>query len=296
LNTEQFRYFELAYHERNFSAAARLVPCSPQGLAKAIHSLEKELGVELFTSDETGKPVPTEYAHEFLSFTAVYDSNVRLLQESFDRIRGQEHARIRLGCSLGVLGTFGPSFMDDFAAGYPAIEVAQWEMSDALCDRGLLDNNFDMALVLDPYPQAAHVQELYRAPVYFWVHSESPLARLEHLTFADLAGQDVAIPGTGFKCYDRLRAGVAEAGGKLGGVYEMSEVFQLYEFAASGRGLGFSVRHLVELPTFNRLDSVVALPVQGFPWAFGVAHLQTHALTAAERTFWDWCVLRARDL
>ena len=43
--TEQLNYFELAYEERNFSAAARRVPCSPQGLTKAIHALEKELGV-----------------------------------------------------------------------------------------------------------------------------------------------------------------------------------------------------------------------------------------------------------
>lgn len=297
MNTEHLHYFELAYRERNYSAAARLVPCSPQGLAKAIHALEKELGVVLFDADpDTGMPIPTDYAHELFEFSAVYNSNERLLRESFDRIRGQERRVIRLACSLGILGVFGPDFMPGFAARHPQVTVEHWESNDALCDRSLLAGDVDLALVLAPYPAAAHVHELYRAPVYFWVNTANPLAQRTSLRPEDFAGQDVAIPGTGFKCFDRLRRETAEAGVELGHVYEMSEIFQLYEFAASGQGLGFSVRHLVGLPTFSRLDSVVALPLEGEPWRFGVARLQTHALGDAERAFWDWCVAAARLL
>lgn len=64
MNTEQLYYFELAYSEGSFSAAARKVPVSHQGLTKSIRSLERELGVALFTPDpETGLPAPTPYAH-----------------------------------------------------------------------------------------------------------------------------------------------------------------------------------------------------------------------------------------
>ena len=61
-------YFLKAYQERNYTAAAKLVPMSAQGLTKAIHSLEGELGVPLFTAGDGGKVNPTPYAEEFRAF------------------------------------------------------------------------------------------------------------------------------------------------------------------------------------------------------------------------------------
>ena len=45
---EQLEYFALAYRLGSFSAAAKRVPMSPQGIAKSVRSLEGELGVTLF--------------------------------------------------------------------------------------------------------------------------------------------------------------------------------------------------------------------------------------------------------
>ena len=124
MNSDQIRYFQLAYHERSFSAAARQVPCSPQGLAKSIHALEKELDASLFTIDETtGLPHPTEFAHALFEFCAVYDSNLRLLHEEFEAIRGSEHHVIRLGCALGIVGVLGSEFFSTFSQLNPGIEI-----------------------------------------------------------------------------------------------------------------------------------------------------------------------------
>ncbi|MBR2835689.1 MAG: LysR family transcriptional regulator [Coriobacteriales bacterium] len=297
MNTEQLRYFELAYQERNFSAAARLVPCTPQGLAKAIHALEKELNVTLFENDElTGLPLPTPYAHELFEYAAVSDSNLRLLYESFDRLRGEEHKRIRLGCSLGIIGTFGSSFITDFERLHPHIEVAHWEMNDYLCDQGLIDGTYDLALEIGPFVSGVKAVELYRCPMYFWVNKDDPLATKKSLTIQDLDGKDIAIPGEGFKCYDRLREEALKANINLGRILEMSEIFQLYEFAIENQGLGFSVRHLTQLKTFTRAQEVVAIPFNGPAWYFGIQRLSTHALGTAEATFWDWCITYSHRL
>ncbi len=297
MNSEQLHYFELAYRERNFSAAARLVPVSPQGLTKAIHALEKELGVTLFETDgDTGLPVPTAYAGELAEFVSVTNSNVRLLNEAFERIRGDERRHIRLGCSLGVIGAFGPQFLEDFKAIRPDIEVQYWEMNDALCDAGLRAGDYDLALAVRPYDPAFDVRELYRCPTYFWVRADDPLGGRNVLTIADFAGRDVAIPGEGFKCYDRLRRLAGENGVALGRIFQMSEIFQLYEFAFEGKGLGFTVRHLTELPIFTRDETVRAIPVEGMGWGFGVERLASHALGDAERAFWNWCAAYARRL
>ncbi len=297
VNSEQLRYFELAYQERNFSAAARRVPVSPQGLAKAIHALEKELDVTLFEVDElTGLPVPTEYAEELTEFAAVYEANMRLLRESFDRIRGKRKALIRLGCSLGIMGVLGPRFIDGFRSMHPHVEIQYLEAHDRQVDTDLRNGACDLALVVGPYQKGVTVRELYRCPVYYWVRSDDPLAAKERLTIDDFEGRSVAIPGSGFKCYDALTQLASDNGVSLGTVFQMSEIFQLYEFAASGQGLGFTVRHLIDLPIFVRDASVVAIPVDGMAWSFGIERLDAHALGDAEQAFWNWCEQAARTL
>lgn len=288
VNNEQLYYIELAYKERSFSAAARRVPCSPQGLAKAIHALERELDVTLFTMDEgTGLPVPTEYAHELFEFAAVYDSNVRLLNDSFERIRGREEHQVRLGCALGIVGVMGPEFLKQFSAVHPNIHVSYWESNDHLCDVALSDGSCDLALSITPIEPEFTSTLLYRCGWYFWVNEDDPLAQKSSLQVSDLAGRDIAIPGSGFKCYDRLLDMAARGGVELGHVFEMSELFQNYEFAATGRGLGFSVEHLIGLSVFQNAR-VVPIPLEGVEWGFGIECLATHALGAAERCLWEW--------
>ncbi len=296
VNSEQLRYFELTYQERNYSAAARLVPVSPQGLTKAIRALEKELGVTLFEPDASGMPAPTPYAHELYEFTEVTGSNLRLMHEAFERLRGQEAQELRLGCSLGVMGALGPDFLEGFRAIRPHVRVSYWETNDELCDKGLVAGDYDLALAVLPCAREFVSEPLYRCPVYFWVSAADPLAHKASLTLEDLCGHDVALPGEGFKCFETLRALDRERGLGLGRIFEMSEIFQLYEFAAGGRGVGFTARHHVELPVFARDGRVVALPLEGMSWGFGIERLATHALGDAEQAFWNWCVAYARRL
>ena len=297
LNTEYLRYFELAYMEGNFSAAARRVPVSPQGLTKAIHTLEKDLGVPLFNIDDaTGFPVPTDYAHELFQYAQVFDSNTHLLQSAFNAIRGGQRSTIRLACSLGVLGTFGPEFLERFYERHPDIDFEYWEASDESVVRNLQKGECGLALLVGRVPEGMQTRELYRCRQYFWVNEGSPLAERESLGLADIAGCDVAIPGTGFDCYRRLMEGTEQVGVGLGHVYQMSEIFQLYEFAASNRGLGFSVEHLVNLPIFSRDHRAVPVVLEGAQWGFSIVCLDTHALDDAEQAFWAYCQASAKGL
>ena len=296
MNSEQLKYFELTYQERNYSAAARMVPVSPQGLTKAIRALEKELGVTLFEPDSNGMPQPTPYAQELYEFTEVTSSNLRLMREAFNRIRGQELHELRLGCSLGVMGALGPDFLDGFRAMRPDVRVSYWETNDALCDEGLVHGNYDLALAVLPCSPEFQSVSLYKCPLYFWVNAADPLAHKDSLVLEDLRGYDLALPGEGFKCFDALCRLNEERSLDLGRIFEMSEIFQLYEFAARGRGVGFTARHHVNLSVFAHDDSVVAVPLAELSWGFGIERLRTHALDNAEQAFWNWCVSYAKRL
>ncbi len=303
MNSDQLRYFEFAYDEGSYSAAARRVPVSHQGLTKSLRALERELGVTLFTTDAaTGMPVPTPYAHELYEFCSVFDSNVRLLKESFERLRADERYTVRLGCSLGVLNAFGPALLQEFCEAHPNVDVPYWESNDALCEEELRAGRYDIAICVTPVAQGCTGQELYRSPFYFWMRRDDPLARaLEaqgrtSLLVEDLAGRDIAIPGTGFKCFEQLRRVAAERGVELGHLIEVGEIFPLYGYAMEGEVLGFANGTLVGLPVFNSVPDVVAFPVEGLSWGFALERLTTHALGEAELQLWNWVRAAARDL
>lgn len=303
MNSEQLRYFELAYTERNFTAAAKLVPVSPQGLTKAIRSLEKELGVELFTLDsETGKPVPTAYAQELYEFTSVFHSNLRLLNESLDRLRGLEQRTIRLGCSAGVLGAFGPELIDSFEKTHPHVKVAFWESYDRQCEQDLIDGKCDIAMLVgNEVSQGCEGVKIYESPVYFWMKRADPLVEKvgEHgvLHIEDLEGRSVAIPGRGYVCFENLNRVADEHGVRLDSVVEISEIFRLFNYAAkTDNVLGFANGTLIDVPVFNPTDQIVALPIAELTWGFFLEHERHHALDESERALWNWCLNAARAL
>ena len=136
----------------------------------------------------------------------------------------------------------------------------------------------------------------------FWVRRDDVLmGRLldegrDFLRIEDLAGRDIAIPGSGFKCFEQLKRVAGERGVELGRLIELSEIFQLYGYAVEGRALGFANGTLIDLPVFRRDDAVVPLPVEGLSFGFCIERLATHALGEAEQAFWNWCVAAARDL
>ncbi len=293
MNDTQLRYFSLAYKEGNYSAAARKAPVSHQGLTKSIKSLERELGVPLFEPDrDTQEPRPTEYADELYDFATAYDTNMRLLKEAFARIDSTRRETVRLECSPGVIGAFGPAFAEQFQAAYPQIDLDYAESRDDLCERGLLDGRWDMAIIIDPPARGCAATTLYRSPMYFWTKRDSGLARIaadRPLCVDDLAGQSVAIPGKGYRCYDQLLCACAGRGVELGEVFQMNEIFQLYGYAMEGRGIGFSNGTLKDLRVFQCDESLVALPVEGLSWGFSIQRLENHVLCESERLLWDWC-------
>ncbi len=98
------------------------------------------------------------------------------------------------------------------------------------------------------------------------------------------------MPGEGFKCYDELCQIDIEQRIGLGRIFEMSEIFQIYEFVARCRGIGFTAKNHIGLSVFAHNPSVVARPVKGLTWGFGLERLPTHALDEAEQAFWNWYI------
>lgn len=295
MHHEQIEYFTLVYQTRNFSAAAKLVPMSPQGLSKSIHSLENELGVPLFV-DVNGALTPTVYAEEFLAYAHEANISRNKLEESFKRIRAREQLEIRLGTSLGILGFIGEDIIDEFQKEHPNIHVSYNELNDSYCEAGLLNGAYDLAFTLAPYDDRFVTEELYATQVHFWLNTEKTGIFRDTLKIEDFHGRDIALPGKDFQIYKTLTKRCEEKGIIPKGFFTSAEIFWLYEFAAKGRGLAFTLPHLVKLSVFTGNDEVRALPLENVAWKFGLSYLSTYQLQDHEKAFIEYCANRLKKI
>ena len=157
---DKYDYFMLAYDSPSFSAAAGKVPMSPQGFAKAIRNLERELGVPLFAVDEDGTRRATPYADELYEYAKRMRAERNLLASAFERISSSGYVELRIACSLGVPGLLGSGFLDEFLGQHPDVSITLNEMPDAMCESVLRDGLYDLALTVTSPVDDFHSHEL----------------------------------------------------------------------------------------------------------------------------------------
>lgn len=293
---DSYDYFVAAYEAPNFSVAASRIPMSPQGFAKAIRGLEKDLGVPLFQQDDAGKRCPTPYADELYRFARHMQAERNLLLGQFEKIAAQQRTSIRLVASLGVLGMLGADFVRQFEHKHANVDVLVTEVPDATCDRLLLDGVFDLALNILPVVDDLETVPLYSTGTEIWVRCDHPLAGNQRVCANQLAGERLAMPGNYFKCRSAMQRLCKDAGARLPRFVDYSEIFWIYDFVQKGRGLGFTLPHLSALAAFRSDERVRAIPLTGLTWSFGVSWMRGRPLHATETEFVNHLKARARTL
>ena len=275
-------YFMLAYESPSFSAAASKVPMSPQGFAKAMRNLERELGVPLFTVEEDGTRRTTSYADEFYEYAKHVRAERNLLASAFERIASSGYVELRIACSLGIPGLLGYGFLSGFTKNHPDVSVSLNEMPDTMCDSVLRDGLYDVALTVSSDSDEFASCPLYSSPVWYWVRRDDPLSTQSSIGIEDLADRRIAIPGDDFKCYQTLVRQFSRSGLEPPEIVKYSEIFWIYEFVLHGKGVGFTLPHLARLEVFKGNSDVVAVPLRGSSWGFGVSYLKTRSLCDEE--------------
>lgn len=293
---DRLDYFILAYESPNFSVAAARIPMSPQGFSKAIRNLEKELGVALFAIDSTGQRRPTPYADRFYDYALSIRRERALLERSFEQMSTTGAMELQVACSLDVAGLAGRALKEEFQRRCPGIRLTLVEMPDDDCERFVHEGFYNCGLLVSPARGDLDFREVYSTYVCLWVHRSNPLFHRDKLQLEDLVGQPIAMPGHGFKCYRRLVDRMEDAGLPAPEVIERSELIWIYEEAACGRALGFCLPYMGNLAAFSHREDVVAIPVAGSRWGFGVVFDRMPPEGTCEAVFAQCVDACARDL
>ncbi len=289
-------YFMLAYESANFSAAAAKVPMSPQGFAKSMRNLERELGVPLFSLQEDGTRRTTSYADEFYEYARHVRSERNLLSAAFERVAANSRTELRIACSLGIPGFLGHDFLTGFIKSHTDVVISLHEMPDKLCESALRDGFYDLALTVLPGADEFISHPLYRSSVWYWINRDDPLSDKASLGIEDIGERSIAIPGDDFKCFKALVDKFECEGMPLPKIVKYSEIFWIYEFVLHGQGIGFTLPHLARLEVFEENDTVCAVPLRDSSWGFGITHLKTRELSSIEGEFAEYLQNRVMRL
>ncbi len=294
ISTGQLDYFTTVYRKRSFSAAARTIPMSPQGFTKAIHVLERELGVTLFKLDESGMLSPTPYADVLYEHVLSWYQNLKVMQEDFRRISADDRQHIHLGAAIGIPGFFGIDFVENFMKKHKDILVRCVETPDSRCEEELLNGEYDLALTVAPYNDAFETVEIYSTELSVWINKKNKLSEKEFLVLEDLEDQNFACMDRSFKVYDQVLTGCEKTGIHLKSMATCAEMIWLYNYAQRNKGIGCSAPHLTSCLPDD--DSVMNVPIKGVYWKFGVSRLKDHNWSPAERTFINYLTESVRDV
>lgn len=296
MNDSQLDYFVLLYNTRSIQKAAAAAPMTTQGISKAIRALEAELGVTLFERQGSGARKPTPYADALMEYAGFVTSERERLSRRFDQITAERQRVVRLVTALGLSGLVGNRCVEAFARKHPDITVTTGETDDLSCDRLVRTGECDLGFTLAPFDEGLQTVPLARGRVFFWINVKHPLAQRDALTPADLDGQSLMTFGNPIKIDGRISALMATAGAKPAAVVTSPEMFWHYQFAAEGSGLGLTVEHALDIPLYTNNPQVVAVPLEGLSWTYGLSYARGRALPEHVQEFFDFAVAFARNV
>src|ERR1700758_1253828 len=150
VDLRQLRYFLAVVEEGGVRRAAQKLYVAQPGVSRALHQLERELGVELFHRTSGGVQL-TDAGLEFvLHARGMLEGEARA--KAAMRERAARGRTVRIGVVAGVLGAgeLTAPILHGYREAHPDVDAAVVELS--FCDQvgPLLDGRLDVALVRAP--------------------------------------------------------------------------------------------------------------------------------------------------
>jgi len=273
LEARHLRALAVTISEGSVSRAATRLELTQSGVSRLLRSLEKEIGVSLFSRSLSGI-VPNPAGMVLYSdAVAILDS----IEESLEQARSVHHGLTR-PCRIGAVpneltGDLLPGVIRDMSARHPDMPIEVTELLTTLQPSALRNHDIDVGLArmhsgrVDD-PSIASVQIVDDTVDCALVSTAHPLATRAQLTASDLCD----VP---FICFRRATApilydAIMEAFAKMGLTPRLAGSFNgpraLWRLAADAMGWTIGTRRQRSRPP----SGLVAIPVEGLRIPSGV--------------------------
>lgn len=294
LFARQLEYFECLYREKNYSAAARKIPITYQGLRKAMAKLEGELEVPLFIANDEDQTLDsTPFADALYDEVIKWSQDIKNLEGNFEQMRSGTVTVISLCAAMGALAFLGYDLVSEFEDRFPQYSLRVYEYADDYVDHALVSEEFGIGLTAGPFNEELSTKPLGSQMSAAWVNRDNPLSEKPVLHMRDLDGQTIVLPEPHYKQHVYFAERFREEGIVPKRTFECSDMLWSYSYAIQNRGIGICVAGSMAIPVPKDYGEVVQLPiVDGFTCEFGISMRRGHVLTEGERGIVDFFVSR----
>ncbi len=249
--------FVIAAKRLNFSEAAKEMCVTQSTFSQTIKQLETELGIALFYRT-SHKVTLTKAGEELLPFAVTAIDAVNNCTHRIDDLRALKCGSL----NIGVTHSFNMVMHDtlkDFMKLYPGIflNIVYKPMTELI--NRLMNHELDFVLSFRPKISNPLIEShlLFEDVLSVIARRDSPLARLESVTVADLTNYPAALPAKGLQARNVLDSILSETGAQLNVRAEMDEVTPLLRLV---RNTGLYTI-LSSSATEDMDDDLVAIPI-----------------------------------
>lgn len=284
MDTKSYLYLATVERCRSVPRAAKELDMTPQGLARAVHRLEDELGCPLYT-DGLGTSDLTEQGRCVLDHGLAILAEEHSMRHALDAINAHATNIIRLGCSIGLLGYLGEGVFNAFNQEKGCQIFVSEELPDNECEARLVQGEYDYALLVNPPDPSLVSIPIVEDYQFMWVNRANPLANASEIRLCDLDKQVIYTLNDDYRNTDLLLRLCTEAGVQPT-LRFTSEMMRVYECARADKGLGLTCRNHIEATAESQVT--VGLPLKALPWGFSLCYRRGHMPTAVETEFMDY--------
>ncbi|MDP2035713.1 MAG: CysB family HTH-type transcriptional regulator [Polaromonas sp.] len=192
MNLHQFRFVQEAVRRNlNLTETARALHTSQPGVSKAIIELEEELGVEIFARHGKRLKRVTEPGEHVLKSIELIMREVGNLRRIGEQFSAQDSGTLSIATTHTQARYVLPVPVAKLREAFPKVNVSLHQGSPDQVARMLIDEVAEIGIATE---SLAQYEDLVTLPCYEWQHMlvmplDHPLAKQEHITLEDLAGQ-----------------------------------------------------------------------------------------------------------
>ena len=214
MNTVALEYFLEVCSTLSFSRAAETLYLSPQGVSKAVRSLEEELGRPLFSRTAHGLAL-TPYGKELRISAQRILKETERLRHRFETLDAPHCDWVRLGVAMGTAQAMGRDFLEKLRAIDPGAPLLLSDGWDLLCEEEVLSERCDLALICGPAdPRSFCVTTLLKGDMCAFLREGHPLCSRTFLTMSDLKEERFILTNVHYRLYHQFLAACHNAGFK----------------------------------------------------------------------------------
>ncbi|MGC0366367.1 DNA-binding transcriptional LysR family regulator [Rhodococcus sp. 27YEA15] len=282
MQINQLTYFVAVARTRHFTQAAEQTGVSQPTLSKQIRVLENSFGTPLFVR-ERGAIELTSAGEALLPHAQRIVLEAENAVRSVHEVAMLRRGRVRLGATPSLCESLLPEALNLFHRKYPDVELEIHEAGSGVLTQELVLGRLDIALVIEPFHDAASELESTRLMTESLVLA-SPVesAMPDAMSVADLREVPLVMFREGYDLRDVTIRACADAGFAPLLAIEGGEMSAVLRFVESGLGcaivpsmvLGTRPQLLATRLTDPALDRTIA-----------IAHRGPTPLTLAAQTF-----------